>query len=76
MFLLAGALVLAIAGVAILAIIIFVVWLFSLNMSFNVPKIIQNIFIYAVLIGGPVAIAYDQYRMRKMQVVRCQKEAN
>jgi len=63
--LLAGALILAIAGVAIFAIIIFIVWLFSLDMSFNVPKIVQNIFIYSVLIGGPAAIAYDQYKMRK-----------
>lgn len=63
--LLSGSLILAVIGVAIFALIVLIVWLFSLDMSFNVPDIIQRIFTYSVLIGGPTAILYDQYKMRK-----------
>ncbi len=66
--LLVGALVLAIAGAVIFAIILLIVWLFSLDISFSTPKVLEEALGYVLVIcaiGGLAAIIYDQYRMRK-----------
>jgi len=63
--LLVGAIIIAITGLAILALIIFITWFFSFDTSFNIPDVVQKIFAYSVAIGGPAAIIYDQYKMRK-----------